>query len=317
MAVIALDLGGTKLASAIFNEDGEILHQSTTLLEFRKENEVGELIIQQVIALLSLASDLNKQITALGICVPGIAYRNGNVWAPNIEGWENYPLRKQLESSFPGISICIDSDRSCYILGETWKGNAVGCRDAIFLSIGTGIGAGILVNGEVLRGAHDIAGAIGWMALDRPFNDKYISCGCFEYNASGIGLGKVAQEMLASTNNAGSKYQWSDLASINAKVIFEAFDKGDPIAKDVIANAIECWGMAVANLISLFNPEKIILGGGVFGPALRFLDDIYSEAKKWAQPISMEQVTLQGSALGNDAGLYGAGQLALKDHKTN
>jgi glucokinase len=71
--------------------------------------------------------------------------------------------------------------------------------------------------------------------------------------------------------------------------------------------------MAVANLVSLFNPEKIIFGGGVFGPALRFLDDIYIEAKKWAQPISIQQVKLQGSALGNDAGLYGAGLLALKD----
>ena len=72
-------------------------------------------------------------------------------------------------------------------------------------------------------------------------------------------------------------------------------------------NAIEYWGMAVANLVSLFNPEKIIFGGGVFGPALKFLDAIYDEAKKWAQPISIDQVQLQGSALGNDAGLYGAG----------
>jgi glucokinase len=78
-------------------------------------------------------------------------------------------------------------------------------------------------------------------------------------------------------------------------------------------NAVEYWGMAVANLVSLFNPEKIIFGGGVFGPALKFLDAIYDEAKKWGQPISIRHVQLQGSALGNDAGLYGAGYLALKD----
>jgi glucokinase len=101
--------------------------------------------------------------------------------------------------------------------------------------------------------------------------------------------------------------------AISAKDIFEAYDSGDEAAKKIIDNAIECWGMAVANLVSLFNPEKIIFGGGVFGPALKFLDEIYAEAKKWAQPISIQQVTLQGSALGNDAGLYGAGLLALKD----
>jgi len=164
-----------------------------------------------------------------------------------------------------------------------------------------------------LRGSHDIAGAIGWMGLDRPFNQKYISCGDFEYNASGEGIVKVAKEMLEN-----DVYKKSVLKKINpdllsAKDIFDAYENGDELSKKVIANAIECWGMATANLVSLFNPEKIIFGGGVFGPALKFLDDISTEAKKWAQPISIQQVTLQGSALGNDAGLYGAGWLALKD----
>ena len=100
---------------------------------------------------------------------------------------------------------------------------------------------------------------------------------------------------------------------LTGKDIFNAYDAGDKLAIAVIKNAIEYWGMAVANLVSLFNPEKIIFGGGVFGPALKFLDAIYEESKKWAQPISIRQVKLEASALGNDAGLYGAGYLALKD----
>ena len=179
--------------------------------------------------------------------------------------------------------------------------------------MGTGIGAGILINNEVLRGSHDIAGAIGWMALDRPFNEKYISCGDFEYNASGEGIVKVAKEMLDSNNYNESILKKINPELLSAKDIFDAYETGDELSKKVIENAIEYWGMAVANLVSLFNPEKIIFGGGVFGPALKFLDAIYDEAKKWAQPISIQQVKLQGSALGNDAGLYGAGLLALKD----
>ena len=165
----------------------------------------------------------------------------------------------------------------------------------------------------MLRGSHDIAGAIGWMGLDRPFNQKNISCGDFEYNASGEGIVKVTNEMLGSGvyNNSVLKKINSDLLS--AKDIFDAYEMGDELSKKVIANAIEYWGMATANLVSLFNPEKIIFGGGVFGPALKFLDDIYTEARKWAQPISIQQVQLLGSALGNDAGLYGAGLLALRD----
>jgi glucokinase len=94
--------------------------------------------------------------------------------------------------------------------------------------------------------------------------------------------------------------------------VFAAYDRGDVVAKEVVGQAIEFWGMAVANLVSLFNPEKIIFGGGVFGPGAKLLGDIYSEAKKWAQPISIKQVRLQASKLGGDAGLYGAGCLALQ-----
>jgi glucokinase len=314
MPVIAIDLGATKSAAAVFNEQGNILFSETQQLEKRREKEVAALLLQQINTLLNKASANNFSISCVGICVPGIAYaKTGNVWCPNIPGWEEYPLLEELQNALPAKKIKIDSDRACYILGEVWKGNARNCSDAIFLAVGTGIGAGILVNNEVLRGANDIAGAIGWMGLDRPFHEKYISCGCFEYNASGEGIAKVAREMILS-----GKFNESDLAKTNpddvtAKNIFEAFDKNDPIARKVVENAIECWGMAVANLVSLFNPQKIIFGGGVFGPALKFLETIYEEAKKWAQPISIKQVSLEASALGTEAGLYGAAWLALKD----
>ncbi len=314
MPVIAIDLGATKSAAAVFNGQGEILFSETQQLEKRRGKEVGALVIEQVSTLLNKASANNISISSVGICVPGIAYaKNGNAWCPNIPGWDDYPLQKELENRFPDKKIKIDSDRACYILGEVWKGNAQNCSDAIFLAVGTGIGAGILVNNQVLRGANDIAGAIGWMGLDRPFDKKYIPCGCFEYNASGEGIAKVAKEMMPS-----GKFNESDLAkkisdNLTAKNVFDAFEKNDPLAKFVIENSIECWGMAVANLVSLFNPQKIIFGGGVFGPALKFLDAIYEEAKKWAQPISIKQVSLEGSALGADAGLYGAAWLALKD----
>lgn len=100
---------------------------------------------------------------------------------------------------------------------------------------------------------------------------------------------------------------------LTAKDIFAAYEVDDKLAVAVIKQAIEYWGMAVANLVSLFNPEKIIFGGGVFGPASKFLNDIFKEALKWGQPISMQQVKLEVSALGSDAGLYGAGYLAIRE----
>ena len=316
MPVIALDLGGTKLAAALFNDNGDILFKTNSSLDKKQGAEVGNLISHQVNEILNKAEKMNEDVSAIGICVPGVAHaKTGKVWAPNISGWGDYPLLDELHESVNNktVEIKIDSDRACYILGEVWKGNARGCIDAIFLSVGTGIGAGILVNNEVLRGSNDIAGAIGWMALDKPYKEKYISCGDFEYNASGEGIVKVANEMLNSNEYKGSVLKKINPGQLSAKDIFDAYETGDELSKKLITNAIECWGMAAANLVSLFNPEKIIFGGGVFGPALKFLDVIYSEAKKWAQPISIQQVKFEGSALGNDAGLYGAGLLALKD----
>jgi glucokinase len=315
MAVIALDLGGTKLAAALFSNNGDMLCKANHALEKRIGTEVGKLVSQTANELLDRSKEINEIVSAIGICVPGIAHaKTGTVWAPNIPGWDDYPLLDELYRSIKNKDpkIKIDSDRACYILGEVWKGNARGCSDAVFLSVGTGIGAGILINNEVLRGSHDIAGAIGWMALDRPFKEKYISCGNFEFNASGEGIAKVAKEMVNTSKNE-SVLKRIDPENLSAKDVFEGYEKGDELSGKVISNAIECWGMAVANLVSLFNPQKIIFGGGVFGPALKFLDEIYAEAKKWAQPISIQQVKLQGSALGSDAGLYGAGWLALKD----
>jgi glucokinase len=315
MPVIALDLGGTKVAAALISDEGNIIISETQSLDKRKGRDVSDLILQKANDIFEKAIAKNISVSSIGICVPGISHaKTKTVWAPNIEGWHDYPLFEELQNGLEdkNIKIKIDSDRACYILGEVWKGNAKQCSDAIFLSVGTGIGAGILIDNKVLRGAHDIAGAIGWMALEKPFNKKFISCGCFEYSASGEGIAKVAREWLRDARYKESLLTDKDHDSLTAKDVFDAYEMHDMLATDVINNAIQCWGMAVANLVSLFNPEKIIFGGGVFGPALKFLDAVYDEAKKWAQPISISHVQLQGSALGGDAGLYGAGYLALK-----
>ncbi|MBZ0200856.1 MAG: ROK family protein, partial [Ignavibacteriaceae bacterium] len=282
MAVIGFDLGGTKLASAIFTDEGEIIFKEILSLNKKSGADVGLLITDQLKKLMKQSS---KKIDAVGVCVPGISYRKtGTVWAPNIPGWENYPLMDDLMQAVNNeeIKIEIDSDRSCYILGEVWKGAARNCSDAAFLAVGTGIGAGIIINGEVLRGSNDIAGAIGWLALDRPFQKKYIQCGCFEHYASGEGIVKAAKEFIEGDETyAGVLKKKTNFTSHD---VFNAYEQKDIVAEKTLKLAIEFWGMTAANFVSIFNPEKIIWGGGVFGPAVQFLDEIYDEASKWAQP---------------------------------
>ncbi|HVE61178.1 MAG TPA: ROK family protein [Chitinophagaceae bacterium] len=314
MTLLGIDLGGTKLAAGVFNESGKILSKEIVPLEGRKGKDVGELITEAITKHLKASS-----IESIGVCVPGISrIKSGTVWAPNIPGWDDYPLMDEIKQATANVSVTIDSDRACYILGEHWQGAAKQINDAIFLAVGTGIGAGILVNGKVLRGAHDIAGAVGWMALNRPFKNKYTACGCFEYHASGEGIAKMAREILHGQKDYSGELKKINPENITASNIFSAFEKNDLVAVLVIQQCIECWGMAVANLVSIFNPEKIIFGGGIFGPAVKFIDAIGEEAAKWAQPISITQVSLEPSALGGDAGMYGAGFLALQNlnHQT-
>lgn len=316
MALLGIDLGGTKLALAVFTEDGKFIKKSSFLLDKRRGQEVGQLITGKITEHLDNSSDEGYTIDSIGISVPGISHTaKGKVWAPNIPGWENYPLLSEAESVSGNIPVIIESDRACYIMGEVWKGNAQGCRDAIFLSVGTGIGAGILVNGEVLRGSHDIAGAIGWMALSRPFIDEYIRCGCFEHHASGEGIARIALKMIEAEPDYKGYLKSIPRSEITSYDVFTAYDKGDNIAKEVIGQSIEFWGMAVANLISLFNPEKIIMGGGIFGPAVSLIPAIRKEAAKWSQPVSISQVSIVESALAGDAGVIGAGYMALKNFR--
>ena len=310
--VIGMDLGGTKLAAALFSKEGEIIRRTEVLLEGKEGAEVGALIVHQLLDLISFASEVDQGISSVGICVPGISnLQKHTVWAPNIPGWEAYPLYKEIKDALelPDALIAVESDRNCYILGEMWKGNARSCNNAIFMAVGTGIGIGMVSNGHIINGASGIAGATGWMALNPPYSKEYDSCGQFEYYASGTGISKRAEHMVAQ----GAESEFLKKGPLTARDVFDAFAHNDPVAIEVLEQSIEYWGMAVANLVSLLNPEKIIFGGGVFGPALQFLDRIYEEANKWAQPISIQEVKLEASALKGDTGLYGAGYLALKN----
>ncbi|MDR2359180.1 MAG: ROK family protein [Prevotellaceae bacterium] len=311
--VIGIDLGGTKITGAVFDRKGTVLCKQSALLERRQGAEAGALVREIIAQLIALHGAEEEHIAAIGICVPGIANsKTGKVWAPNIAGWEDYPLQQELEASFRTAQVHIASDRTCYILGEAWKGAAQDCRNALFIAVGTGIGLGILADGRVLHGHGDIVGATGWMALETPYREEYATYGCFESHASGNGIARQAQRICEENRLFKESVLYRTTpTSITAQDVFHAYEQNDPLAAYVLNKAITMWGMASANLVSLFNPEKILWGGGVFGHAIRFLSRIYEEACRWAQPVAIKQVRFEVSQLGGDAGLYGAGRLAL------
>ncbi len=314
MAVLALDLGGTKLSGAIVDSSGTLSFPRQELLSSRKDADVGDFILAFARDLYRTAGENGTSVTGIGICVPGIAYpESGDVWAPNIPGWNRYPLREKLRTcrEFSSLSVGIGSDRDCSILGEVWLGAARGCRNALFLAVGTGIGLGIYTDGRVLSGAQGIAGSIGWMALCDPFLPEYEKCGCFESYASGLGIADRMRHFLAENGPSSAYWRTIPPDTITFRHVFAAHQAGDTAAGEILSRAILMWGMATANLISLFNPERILFGGGLFGPAVALLPRIAQEAARWAQPISMQQVEILPAGLGTEAALYGSARMVL------
>jgi len=315
-----IDVGGTKISSALFTKTGGILGKTKVSIDRsggeRAAGQVGEAIL----SLGKTAARVGGRLLAVGVSVPGIVFsESGAVWAPNIPGWDRYPLRASLErqvAAGPGRSgiafpLILESDRSAYVTGEAWRGAAAGASDAVFLAVGTGIGAGILSGGRLIHGHGDIAGAVGWFGLDPEFKPAYASMGCFEAEASGNSVGRKARELMA----AGRASLMTELAEgriedVTAETVAEAARRNDPLALEVVHVTARYLAMGVANIVSLLNPEVIVLGGGLFQAADIFLEPVRREFRKWAQPLAAAAVRVEVSALGEDAGLYGCGKLA-------
>jgi glucokinase len=325
-----VDVGGTKITSALFTLEGEISAKKKVPIDRAGGDAAAAQVAGRIEALAAAAREAGGRLAAVAICVPGIAYaKSGQVWAPNIPGWDQYPLmdkinvmreQEQERGHAPSVHvpIVLESDRSAYVAGESWRGAAAGARDAVFLAVGTGIGAGIISGGRILHGHEDIAGAVGWFGLNPDFKAEYASLGSFEAEASGNSVARKARERLEQ----GRGSSMLDLAggrveAVTAEVVAEAARKKDPLALEVVAETVTYLAMGVANIVSLLNPEVVVVGGGLFQAADVFLEPVRREFQRWAQPLAARAVRIELSALGEDAGLYGCGKLAWDRREAN
>jgi len=279
--VLAVDLGGTKTALARVDEHG-VLHDRRKLPAARS-----------VEATLAQIADGAGDVEAVGVIVPGIyTPATGRAWCPNLWGLDEVPLLAALGAILP-VAVAIDSDRVGYVIGESWLGAGQGLRDVVFVSIGTGIGVGILSNGVVVRGAHGIAGAAGWFALDPEFKEAYAEVGCWEANAAGPAIARLA-------------------GAPDAESVVAAARAGSVAASAVLRRAAAYTARGIATLISALNPELVVLGGGLMqGAGDLFLESVRADVGKWAQPIAASHCRLTLTQLGEDAGLLGAARLAF------
>jgi glucokinase len=287
---LVADIGGTKIAAARVERTGRITHRILA----RTPREGGMAVVEAVADLIYRLP--TKGASALSIDVPGLAYAGGVVWAPNISGWERMPLGKILRRRF-NLPVLVESDRNAFVTGETWQGCAQGCRDVVFITIGTGIGAGIISGGRLMRGSGELAGCLGWMAVRDRFLPMYKTVGCLEAHVAGPGIARAAQRAFRR--------------KIDTREIVRLARQGDLQAKRVLAQAGHHLGLALANLVDILNPQIIVIGGGVAAAGHLLLAPAEETMRRWAQPLAVQQVRVMRSRLGGRAGLLGAAKLCF------
>ncbi len=302
-SVFVADLGGTKVAAAVLDRDGKVLA--------RKSEEVDrssrEAPVHQMARLAAELGAGRYQYRAAGIAVPGLVRRDGTVWAPNLPDWEKVPLARLLKSKLR-VPVVVESDRNAAVLGECWRGAGRGKSDVVVLIVGTGIGAGIVAGGNLLRGAHELSGCAGWLAVSDHDNSEVRKYGGLEAYAAGPAVARAAH--LDIVAGCGGKLGECDPETITPEEVAELARAGDQTARRIFRRLGKMLGLAVANLISLFDPQVVVLGGGMAGAADLFWDELGNTALSRCQPISARSVRLCVSGLGGKGNLLGVGKLA-------
>ena len=303
---LAVDLGGTKCSAAVVDRKGRIVSCRTVPVDV--SSPMGP-----VVQIVRLAKDLaagkkpQDAYVAAAVAVPGLVRRNGTVWAPNLPGWEKMPLAKRLTRSLR-VPVRVESDRNAAVLGESWLGAARGKSDAIVLMIGTGIGAGILSGGRIVRGAHELSGCAGWLTVTREEGHAAQGCGELESLAAGPAIARAAQQRLR--DGEGSSLAQMDASKVTAHEVAAAARQGDGLAVDILNRAGRLLGFGVANLVSLLDPEVIILAGGMAAVSDLYLGPLQNAMLERAQPLAAQKVKIAVSKLGDKVNLLGCARLA-------
>ena len=302
---LAIDLGGTKCSAAVIDRKGKIVTRQTVPVDVTSRS--GPILqIVQLAKDLAGRKDPADAYIAVGVAVPGLVRSNGTVWAPNLPGWEKMPLARRLRQSL-GIPVKVESDRNAAVLGECWRGAARGKSDAIVLMIGTGIGAGILSGGCIIRGAHELSGCAGWLTVTREDVRAAQGCGELESLAAGPAIARAAQQRLRE--GEASTLAQLDTSKISARDVAAAARRGDGLAVELFNRAGRFLGFAVANLVSLLDPQVIVLGGGMASVADLYLGSLQKAMFERAQPLAANKVKIVVSKLAETVNLLGGARL--------
>jgi len=316
LPVLAIDVGGTKIRIAIISGKGKIIakEQRLTLADEGLEAVTGR-IISGIDRLLRLKNLAPSQLHSIGIAAAGaIDSEKGLVTSsPNLPGWCDVPLRDIVKSKY-GVDTFLINDASAAALGEHEFGAGRGVNNLIYLTVGTGIGGGIIIDGKLYLGPSGSAGEIGHMTID--VNGQRCSCGntgCLETLASGTAMAKEAIKRIKQGEKSSlTEIVGGKIENITADTVEVAARGGDSLASEVISEAATYLGVGMVNLVNIFNPEMIIVGGGVAKMGDLLLNPVRQVVQERAFQLPAQAVRIVQAQLGDDSGLLGAAAFAFQ-----
>jgi glucokinase len=315
LTLLAVDIGGTKTAAAWMTVSGEILRRAEEPTNQSGPQAGLEQIERMLRSLLPDGQPAPEQVLGVGIGIPAVLELETDrvIWAPNIHGWRDVDLRFTLQRQL-GLPVYVEYDGHTAVMGEFWQGAGQGYRSVALLIIGTGIGGGLILDGRLFRGRDRLAGAAGWFALTtQPDQDDRQGQSIGQWESLGAGPGIALRALQALPDHPESSlYACIQQGSLTAREVFEAARRGDALALQVVDETAGILGLGAANVVSLVNPEIVILGGSVGRQTDLLLPRIREVVLRWAQPASARSVQIVPAGLGGDAGLYGAAYAVLE-----
>ncbi len=312
--VVGVDLGGTQIRAGLVDATGRVLRRRRTLT--RGEEGPDAVIDRMVHLIREVMAGEPASVRGIGVASPGpIDPRSGGVrFAPNLPGWRDIPLKARLEQRL-GLPVVVGNDANLAALAEHHFGAGRGIRDMIYITVSTGIGGGILVDGHLLVGHHGYGAEIGHQTVeDAGPRCKCGNVGCLEAMASGTAIAREGRIAVASGEPTRlAELCEGDVWRVDARMVAEAARAGDAVAREIYRRAGHYLGVGIVNLMHIFNPQRIILGGSVMKAKDLLMPAMWEVIRTRAWPVVQEDFDVVEAALGDDVGILGAAALALRE----
>ncbi|CEG27857.1 ROK family glucokinase [Bacillus sp. B-jedd] len=311
-----IDLGGTTTKLAFISAYGEIIHKWEIPTDNSDEGKnIIVNIAKSIDTKLEEAGQTKDKLAGIGMGAPGpVNYSTGVLYnTVNLGFRDNYPLKDILEVE-TNLPAAIDNDANCAALGEMWKGAGEGAKDLVCVTLGTGVGGGVIANGHMVQGVSGAAGEIGHISAI-PVGGAQCNCGktgCLETIASATGVVRLAMEEISKDGSSEIGRIFAAKGLVTAKDVFECAKNGDASALKVIEEVAFHLGLTLANIANTLNPEKIVLGGGVSKAGDFLVDRVRGQFERFAFSRVRETTKIALATLGNAAGVIGAAWL-VKD----